>query len=379
MKPSTEYSSTVSVDREKLLAPISPSAPAGESLRYEGTYDRIQEARKQDDVGLTMGVWERDLKEADWAQVSALCAESLERRAKDLQIAAWLMEAWTHLYGFAGAREGLTLIHDLSVAFWPVLHPPLDDPEYRLSIFQWMNDKLSIQLKFIPVTRPVDLGSAAAYGYADWEKASLAEERARLAVSRGEKPTEKKEEGVTIAQFQESVALTPPSFFESLVQLLRTVKEAAARLEAFLDHQYEKQAPTLRAFREISEAVESLIRPMAGPPQPGPTAKADLTPTLAPEIQEPPKEPPLPSAPSSAPPIQSRAEAYQRLAEAADYLFRTEPHSPTPYLVRKAISWGNMSLDELLPELVRNETALQETMKLLRIGQHRNAGPEEGK
>jgi len=66
-------------------------------------------------------------------------------------------------------------------------------------------------------------------------------------------------------------------------------------------------------------------------------------------------------------PIRSRAEAYQRLAEAADFLQRTEPHSPTPYLVRRAIQWGNMDLRELLPHLIRNDHALLEVAQLLNI------------
>ena len=64
-------------------------------------------------------------------------------------------------------------------------------------------------------------------------------------------------------------------------------------------------------------------------------------------------------------PIRSRADAYRRLSEVADYLLRTEPHSPTPYLVRRAVEWGNMSLPELLTQIVRNQGELDEIDKLL--------------
>ena len=63
----------------------------------------------------------------------------------------------------------------------------------------------------------------------------------------------------------------------------------------------------------------------------------------------------------------SRAEAYQRLAEAADYLLRTEPHSPTPYLVRRAVEWGSMSLSDVLQQIVRNDGEMQEINRLLRL------------
>ena len=68
---------------------------------------------------------------------------------------------------------------------------------------------------------------------------------------------------------------------------------------------------------------------------------------------------------SSGGPITSRTDAYVRLTEAADYLLRTEPHSPVPYLVKRAISWGNMSLAELLYEFVGNTDDLVAIQRLL--------------
>src|SRR6516225_910593 len=94
------------VDLEKLLYPISVERPAGESLRYEGTYDRIREARRQDEAELSQGIYKTELKKADWPLVEKLCLEELETRSKDLQLATWLLEAWLHLGGFAGALDG---------------------------------------------------------------------------------------------------------------------------------------------------------------------------------------------------------------------------------------------------------------------------------
>src|SRR5947209_12697669 len=67
------------------------------------------------------------------------------------------------------------------------------------------------------------------------------------------------------------------------------------------------------------------------------------------------------------PPIRSRAEAYRRLAEVADYLIRTEPHSPASYLIRRVISWGGMTLEELLPELLGSDPTLKDLERLLKI------------
>ena len=68
---------------------------------------------------------------------------------------------------------------------------------------------------------------------------------------------------------------------------------------------------------------------------------------------------------SAGAPIRSRAEAYQRLAEAADYLMHTEPHSPVSYLIKRAVTWGSMPLTELLQEIVSDHNDLQAILILL--------------
>src|SRR6185436_1938983 len=74
-------------------------------------------------------------------------------------------------------------------------------------------------------------------------------------------------------------------------------------------------------------------------------------------------------------PIRSRADAYRRLAEAADYLMKTEPHSPTGYLVKRAVEWGQMNLFDVLKQIVRNDGEMEEIDRLLRLsGDARDAG-----
>src|SRR3954454_16247044 len=93
-------------DTAPLLRPIEGPSPTGESLRYEGTYDKIREARIEDDPVLDRGVWKMPLKRADWGDVAAICIEALDQRSKDVQLATWLTEAWLHLHDFDGLRQG---------------------------------------------------------------------------------------------------------------------------------------------------------------------------------------------------------------------------------------------------------------------------------
>src|SRR5262249_22311187 len=157
-------------DIERLLSPISASEPAGQSLRYEGTYDLIAGLRREDDPTLDQGVWTVETKRADWAAVAQTCLLAIETRSKDIQLAAWLLEAWIHLHGFVGVREGLRLIAELCDIHWDALHPQIEngDLEFRLAPFYWIDEKLSVAVKLIPLTRPQG-DDPPPYTLADWE------------------------------------------------------------------------------------------------------------------------------------------------------------------------------------------------------------------
>ncbi|HUK16900.1 MAG TPA: type VI secretion system ImpA family N-terminal domain-containing protein, partial [Bryobacteraceae bacterium] len=78
--------------RNDLLNPIAGENPAGENLRYAPVYDKIKEARRQDDDA-PQGEWTRERKLADYPLTIKLISESLATKSKDLQLAAWLAEA----------------------------------------------------------------------------------------------------------------------------------------------------------------------------------------------------------------------------------------------------------------------------------------------
>ena len=65
--------------------------------------------------------------------------------------------------------------------------------------------------------------------------------------------------------------------------------------------------------------------------------------------------------------IKTREDAYRMLEAAAAYLERTEPHSPTPYLVKRAVGWGQMSLADLIQEILREEGDLTRYFNMLGI------------
>ena len=92
-------------DIEPFLAPIPGENPAGQNLYYAPIYDQIKEARRMEDTG-PMGAWVREAKTADFKLVIKLAEGALLKNTKDLQIAAWLLEAWTEPGSPARPRFG---------------------------------------------------------------------------------------------------------------------------------------------------------------------------------------------------------------------------------------------------------------------------------
>jgi type VI secretion system ImpA family protein len=356
---------------DRLTSPIAGPNPCGEWLRYEGTYDRIREARREDDPGLPQGVWQTDLKRADWGAVEFLCSTALAERSKDLQLAAWLLEAWMQLDSFAGAARGLELAGLLCAAFWDDMYPALTpELDARLAPIRWINDRLSRRLRLLPLTQP-QMSDIAAYTFADWEQVL------RNPGGAASGPA------LTMAKFEQSVNLTPLDWLD---RSLRAAEETVARVQALdelLDTKAGKQSPGLIRFRGEAESAAQLLAKFvddarAKLPQPAPepppaslpaAAALPMTESAAP-VRAQAAEPPVTA--ETEPPqdlqIQSRAHAYQLLHEIADFLAENDPHSPTPYLIRRAANWGDMPFDALLSELVRDRNGLSDLGQLLDLG-----------
>jgi type VI secretion system protein ImpA len=344
-------------DVQDLLQPIPGPNPAGESLRYQGTYDRISEARREDDPNLSQGIYKASLKRADWATAEAICVDALATRTKDLQIAGWLLEAWLHLYGFAGVAKGLRLMAGLCDQFWNDLYPAIEsgDLEGRIAPFDWIEQKLTLKLKQIPLTLP-DEFTGESYSYVDWQSACHFENLAMKDPRALQEALAKIHP--TVATFRATVASTDRTFYIELVEDLAEAIDACVLVEQVLGQKCGKEAPGLRQLKECLGAIQELIFQDLQIRDAEPEEDEKLISMAA-------DEPEMELWATG--PIRSRSDAYRRLSEVADYLLRTEPHSPTPYLVKRAVEWGNMSLPELLQQIVRNEGELDEMDRLLRL------------
>ena len=355
------------IEVEKIVRPVSAENPSGESLRYSVVYDQIKAARREDDPDLAQGIWQTKLKKADWQEVKDVCLETLENRSKDLQIAAWLLEACIHLDGFAGAADGFRVLTSLCEGFWDTLYPQIDpdDPEFRFGPMVWIDEKLSLKLKLVPITKPKS-GDETAFAWADWEHALHMSKIG--AKEKPRKPGAEPKERLLPPRVMASSAMTPVEFYVDLKQQIASALDETIRCEQVLvkfDHKQDGALyHTKETLRTIGHFVGEVLRDRG--------AEVTTHVTTQPEIEISIPEEPEPDMAANeqrdyplSGPIRSRAQAYQMLSEAAEYLMKTEPHSPTPYLVKRAVAWGGMTLGELLQQVLRNPGELTELNRLL--------------
>ena len=352
---------------DTLLEPIAGDNPAGENLRYEGTYDAIQEARREDDPTLPQGVWKTDLKKADWLEVENLCRQALISKTKDLQIAAWLAEAWIRRHGLSGAESSFKLLRRLCHLFWTDLYPPIDedDLDSRISPFEWLNRRVSITLKAIPITQAAHDDDAGTW--LDWETTLRGESFGDTEEGTGgdDVPSAESPRAVLLAR----ISATSTDFYRDLSAQVSAAQQALQDLDQEITGRCgDKAAPSFGELRAVLEGAKHVAdrilkeREIVVEPR-----SEDF---FADDVEDDQEDDMSDDVSSfSAGPITSRREAYRCLVAASDYLMKREPHSPAPYLVRRAIKWGRMSLAELLTELLRNNADLPTVYTLLGIQQ----------
>jgi len=360
------------IDLEALLAPIPGENPAGEALRYAGTYDAIKEARRADD-DLARGDWQEDLKVADWRAVTELATQALTSKSKDIQIAAWLTEALVKQKGLPGARDGFSLIRQLHERFWDTLHPQPENGnlETRAGAIEWLNDKLPLSILGLPLTPPDEKGEAYSYNRYQESRRVDAEGRKNAETV----PIALAEGKITGEMFDKQVAAGRRKFYEELFADLNAASAECGKLAATVDEKFGRDAPGLMAIKRVFEDLQHLVEGIVKKkrelePDPEPASDGDR---VAPAVAgNGPRSANLGGILPLAP--LDRADALRRLEAVAAYFHRTEPHSPVAYLVQRAVRWGQMPLEQWLSDVIADQGVLGHLRETLGI-----KNSEEGK
>lgn len=330
---------------EQLLEPVGASSPCGEDLAFSPELDAIAQARKADDPSIEQGAWVTTLKEADWKFVARRCAQLLETRSKDLQLAVWLAEANARMAGLRGLADALLVLAGLCERYWDGLYPLPDEGgfEQRIGNLAWIAARAPQLAMECPVTED------RAFSMRDIEAA------------RTQGPTK-------IAEVEAARSRSSTAFQQALLDDCSACLAALDALEAAVDARLGADGPGFSTARTALQNLAHFVTPGAAPAG---AVLAVATPSLP--------QPALPAATAAAPPaatgpIQSRAQALAQLRAVADFFRHAEPHSPVAYLADKAAAWGEQPLHLWLKTVVKDAGALAHVEELLGIEKDRQEG-----
>lgn len=340
------FRATVGHGWDALLAPVSVEAPVGVPAAQDESYRRIRHEREEEDATLPLGPWERELKRANWVAASELTAAALAGRSKDLQLAAWLFEALIARSGFQAVAPSLRLIDALLQQYGDHLHP--QDSEHRINLLLWIGQKLLPPLRRVMITAT---GSGIDFSWNDWEQAQRNEQ---LRASLG-KQREGELEGATLAEVGAALACTPDARILFLRDCLRDGLTALQALEHTLDATLGDEAPGLSSMRNLLERIDVVLAADArrrGVAMPDATAAHTAGPAHDGGSHDDASHDHGSEADDDA--VMGsidRRQVYAALADIAHALETIEPHSPVPYLIRRAVAWGSLNTAQLYSEV----------------------------
>jgi len=367
------------VEFDALMKPISDDSPSGANLRLDAadlTFSQLEEMRTEVDPTLDPG---GESRAANWPGVVRLCEEVLTGKSKDLEIAGFYVQGLVRTEGWNGLVSGLRVVRGLVEEFWDGVHPGWDEGEIiepiRARPLNWIGSAKEFlgSVKRIIVTDPI---GGTQHSWFDYEQSKRVDS---AAIQSDPKPLQEllAQGLITGEQWRGSLGGTPPERTDAVLASLKDAIAEIAVLDKACEDRFEEDPPFLmplvQLLEEIQEyleqyaasggggAVESAPAPQAAPGSAGIPAAAAAAPASG--------GPAMPSGP-----IGSRDEAYRRLREVAEFLRKTEPHSPVPALLDRAVRWGNMSFDKLFDDVVKNKDARVQTRDLLGL----DTGASEG-
>ena len=335
--------------RDDLLNPISGDNPSGTNLRYAPVYDRIKEARRQDDDA-PQGEWQRERKIADYKQVIKLAGDALAAQSKDLQLAVWLTEAMLHQEGFPGLQQGLQLLRGLMESFWDTLYPEVEDGdlELRSAPIEWAGTRLDDPLRKAPLTR----GGFSYYKFKESRAVGSEEDAAQSEQKREARETAIADGKVTLEEFDKDSAATPTAQYEAWMAALDGSLETIDSLGALCDERFGNYAPSFTplqaALEEVRNAVKQILNKRSDRQAGEPSAEEQEAETEAYAADETEPQTAVAASPARKKKTvvgiepQDLDDVAARLAAVARFLRQQDASSPGPYLLLRGFRWGEL-------------------------------------
>jgi type VI secretion system protein ImpA len=356
--------------RDDLLTPISGANPSGKNLKYERVFDEIKESRRED-IDVNQGEWKVALKTADWNKVIKLAGEALAKRSKDLQLAAWLIDAHVRREGFEVLAPSFVMLQTLLEEFWDTLYPELEDgdSELRSTPLEWFGNKLPDALVLVPIT-------SAGLSWNSYQQSRLAgyEQDANTEAKKKVRAQAITDGKPTAEDFDEAVNATPREFYDAMEASLAPALEELEKLNDLGDAKFGSYAPS---FVKIRTLLENILQQTRNILKKKPAPAATVT-AVAVEVSAPaPVAAPEPAAAAPAPVVTATVtvaqvpaqpvvvvaatgaptgldDAIQRTGAICRWLRDKTIYDASAFLMIRAMRWGELraKAPEIVPALL---------------------------
>ncbi len=354
------------IDFELLIKPVSDEMPAGVDPRSDispaSQYYSLKDVRSQARANERAMLFEDDDFQSlvlDWRPLVQTLPELLAGQSKDLEYAAWLIEAWCRSEGFFGLASGFKATRLLIEHFWADLYPSPDDEgmEARIAPLIGLNGyegdgALITPILSIPLTETTSEGCFACWQYVRAADISRKDEN---------KQKQRAEAGIaSLEQIQQAVQETSAGFYQ---QLRSDIQLAIAEFKLLSDAMDAAMAGEPQPTTAISKAMQTCLDTVNYLAADKLKVAADIAPTDADAGLTDVKPANVDAQ------LQSRQHAIRSLQLAADFFRKTEPHSPMSYALEQVIRWSDLTLPELLQELIDDSNTRNSYFRLAGIPQ----------
>jgi len=347
------------IDISSLLEPVSEDNPVGNDIREDSSpssvYYTIKDARNSARAAERNSMFDGGSSEADenWRKILELAPGILKNNAKDLEIASWYTEALIRRYGFPGLKAGFSIIKQMIEKYWDNLYPLPDEDgiETRVSSLTGLNGEgaegvLIAPIRNANITEDVQPGPFNFWQYTQ----ALDIQKITDDNSRAEKTNKL---GFNIEDIENVVAGSSESFFLELKNDVVACLADYRDISKILDEHYGNMdaPPTSNIINTLEDTLGVInhIGKYKLPDESSNEEEFNKDGTPAESSSE---------AKAIGGPIKTRTDAFRHLNEISDFFRRTEPHSPISYALEKAVKWGDMSLSELMRELIPDSSSL---------------------
>jgi type VI secretion system protein ImpA len=330
------------IDFNALIAPIPGENPAGQPLPYT-IRERLDKARLEPDP-LEPSTAER---RADWKGIIEIGSDALMNTSKDLLVVVRLVEALTKKHDFAGVHDGFKLLRLVVENCWDRMYPIPEEGEgmeVREGSFKWLNDSLRGAKFPTTITNlPVFKARGETFSFYDWKSTSR------------------------LPALEAAIPAADPIKLKETYDNLVAAFDELKKLNLLLDEKLKDASPDLtseenpsnigQALKNYRDMVEEIMRRKGIGTSGASVDEADDS------------ESATSGGGDNMAPISvgktNREGLYRQLDQIADALQRLEPHSPIPFLLKRAVRLGALPFPELMRAIIRETGAIDELDRLL--------------